>query len=184
MRIGELAREAGVATSALRYYEEAGLFGPAARTESGYRMYPPSAVARLKFIRRAKALGLMLREIRDLVEGEARDIDAGRDRVGHVVAHKLAATTKRITELQTLRRELESLFIRLLRAPGPNGDGADWLPTNEEVKAMAKEVACCGECCCVACACSDCEPCDCPDCPCLLRGEGEPARWSAADSVK
>jgi DNA-binding transcriptional MerR regulator len=38
MRIGELAKNTGVATSALRYYEEAGLLSPAVRTEAGYRL--------------------------------------------------------------------------------------------------------------------------------------------------
>ena len=66
MRIGELARRSGVASTALRYYEKAGLLPESRRTSSGYRMYHPDAVPRLAFIRAAQAVGLTLAEIRDV----------------------------------------------------------------------------------------------------------------------
>ena len=172
MRIGELAKAVGLSTSALRYYEEAGLLGTPDRTESGYRVYAAEAVGRIQFVQRAKALGLTLREVRELVRSPTTEIAEERNRVRHVVAHKLAQTKRRVSELQSLERELESLYLRLVRAPDPGcghiGACACWLPTEEEVKRMAKEVACCGELCCPACSCSDGEPCDCPDCPCCL----------------
>ena len=71
LRIGELAKLVGTSTSALRYYEEAGLLEPPERTDSGYRTYPSAAVGRLQFLNRAKALGLTLSEIRQLVEAPA-----------------------------------------------------------------------------------------------------------------
>ena len=170
IRIGELAKLAGVSTSALRYYEEAGLLGPAARTEAGYRMYGPEALGRLQFVQRAKALGLSLQEVRQLLASPAADVGAERDRLRHLVAHKLADTRARIAELQALDQELESLYLRLLRAPGPEcghvGDCGCWLATDEEVKAMANEVSCCSAPCCQDCACSLGQSCDCPDCPC------------------
>ena len=67
MRIAELARRGGVSTATLRFYEEQGLLAPATRTGAGYREYDGAAVHRLGFIRRAKALGLSLREVRSLV---------------------------------------------------------------------------------------------------------------------
>ena len=170
MRIGELAKLAGVSTSALRYYEEAGLLGPAGRTEAGYRKYGAEAVGRLQFVQRAKALGLSLQEVRRLLDSPATDVGAERDQLRHLVAHKLAGTRARIAELHGLEQELEALYVRLLRVPGPDcghlGDCGCWLPTDEEVKAMAKEVACCGQLCCPNCACSQGQSCDCPDCPC------------------
>lgn len=171
MRIGELAKLAGISTSALRYYEDAGLLGPAARTEAGYRIYRGEAVGRLQFVQRAKALGLSLKEIRQLLTSPHVDVGTERDRLRHLVAHKLAETPARIGELQALDQELESLYVRLVRVPGSEycgslGDCGCWLPTDEEVKAMAKEVACCGQLCCSNCACSQGQSCDCPDCPC------------------
>ncbi len=106
-RIGQLAAMVGVAASALRYYEEAGLIQPAERTEAGYRLFGPDAVGRLRFIRQARGLGLSLREIHQLVASPEADTAAERDQLRHVVAHKLAETEIRLDELELLRRELE-----------------------------------------------------------------------------
>ena len=88
----------------------------------------------------------------------------------HSVAHKIAETRSRIVELEALERELDLLYVRLLRIPGPEcghiGDCACWLPTEEEVNVMAEEVDCCGRQCCPECACVNGGPCDCADCPC------------------
>jgi MerR family Zn(II)-responsive transcriptional regulator of zntA len=170
LQIGQLAKLVGTSTSALRYYEDAGLLEPAMRTQSGYRIYPAAAVGRLQFLNRAKALGLSLSEIRQLVESPASDAEVQRERLRHVVAHRLADTKSRMVELQALELELERLYIRLLRPLGPDcghiGDCACWLPTDEEVKSMTQEVVCCGELCCPDCSCTNGGPCDCPDCPC------------------
>lgn len=61
--IGELAKRAGVAASALRYYEEAGLLR-SARTTGGQRQYPREVLRRVAFIRVAQTVGLSLDEIR------------------------------------------------------------------------------------------------------------------------
>lgn len=127
-------------------------------------------MGRLRFIRRSQALGLSLREIRQLLDSPKADAAVERDHVRHVVAHKLAEMQVRMNELEALRGELEGLYVRLVRAPGPAcghlGDCACWLPTDEEVKAMTEEVACCGQLCCADCTCAQGGPCDCADCPC------------------
>lgn len=166
LRIGDLARRAGLATSALRFYEDEGLLAPSGRTEAGYRVYDAAALGRLAFIRRARALGLTLQEIRELVSGASSGVQHDRDRVRHVVAHKLAETERRTAELTALKSELESLYVRLLRAPGPEcghvGDCGCWLPNEEEVMAMTEDLRSVQ-----ACGCCDCpQPgCDC-DCDC------------------
>jgi DNA-binding transcriptional MerR regulator len=134
-----------------------GLLGPASRAEAGYRIYGGEAIGRLQFFQRAKTLGLSIQEVRQLLTSPQSDVGTERDRLRHLVAHKLAETRSRIAE-------------RLLRVPGPDcghlGDCGCWLPTDEEVKTVAKEVACCGQLCCPACACSHGQSCDCSDCPC------------------
>jgi len=62
--IGEVARRAGIAASALRYYEEAGLIA-AVRPEGAQRRYPRSVLRRLAFVRAAQNVGLTLDEIRE-----------------------------------------------------------------------------------------------------------------------
>jgi MerR family redox-sensitive transcriptional activator SoxR len=61
--IGEVAHRAGVAPSALRYYERVGLL-EASRSSGGQRRYPRSTLRRLAFIRAAQNVGLSLEEIR------------------------------------------------------------------------------------------------------------------------
>ena len=67
LKIGKVARNAGLAIDTVRYYEREGLLQKPARTASGYRHYTPDAVARLRFIRQAKELGFTLAEIRELL---------------------------------------------------------------------------------------------------------------------
>jgi DNA-binding transcriptional MerR regulator len=66
MRIGELARRAGVAPSAVRYYERAGLLPAPART-NGRRVYAANALSRLAVILHARAIGFSIAETRRLV---------------------------------------------------------------------------------------------------------------------
>ena len=169
LRIGELARQAGLAASALRYYEEVGLLEPSSRTESGYRLYGEEALGRLGFIRRAQSLGLSVSEIRELLANRT-DNETDRARLRHVVAHKLAATQTRLNELTTLKDELQAQYVRLLRGAivpcGHLGDCACWLPNEKEVTAMAADIKTVQDC-----GCSDCpEPgCDC-NCGCCATG--------------
>jgi Cu(I)-responsive transcriptional regulator len=65
--IGQVARRAGVGVATVRFYERQGLIAAPARGPSGYRQYAEETVCRLSFIRRAKALGFSLREIRGLL---------------------------------------------------------------------------------------------------------------------
>ena len=60
--IGEIARRTGVATSALRFYEEHGLIA-SERNPSGHRRYHADAIRRVSFIRTAQRVGLSLSEI-------------------------------------------------------------------------------------------------------------------------
>jgi MerR family redox-sensitive transcriptional activator SoxR len=63
LTIGEVAERSGVATSALRFYEEQGLI-QSARTDSGHRRYPRAVIRRVAFILFAQKVGLSLDEIR------------------------------------------------------------------------------------------------------------------------
>src|SRR5262249_51950104 len=67
LSIGQVARQAGVGVETVRFYERQGLLQEPARKDSGYRQYPEDAVARLRFIRRAKELGFSLKEIKELL---------------------------------------------------------------------------------------------------------------------
>ena len=64
LTIGELASRAGVATSALRFYESEGLI-ESERTEGNQRRYPRATLRRVSVIKAAQAVGLTLREIQE-----------------------------------------------------------------------------------------------------------------------
>ena len=70
LMIGEVAELAGVSTSAIRYYEQLGLIGPAPR-ESGRRVFPENAWSRLKAITAARDAGFSLDEVRRLLDSQA-----------------------------------------------------------------------------------------------------------------
>ncbi len=68
--VGQAARRTGLTPKAIRLYESRGLLPTAERTESGYRTYSERDVDVLRFIRRAKSLGLRLEEIKEIIELE------------------------------------------------------------------------------------------------------------------
>jgi MerR family transcriptional regulator, copper efflux regulator len=108
MRIGELTERSGVPSTALRYYEQAGLLPAPSRTSSGYRIYEADVLPRLKFIRAAQAVGLSLADIREIL----RIRDSGSAPCGHVVAlleKRRAEVAARIRELRQLERDLAQL---------------------------------------------------------------------------
>lgn len=108
MKIGALAREAGVAIDTVRYYERLGLLPLPQRSASGYRQYGHEDAARLRFIRRAKALGFTLDEIRELLDlSGRREVDMAGMKAAAI--QKLAGIDGKLAELQRVRTGLEAL---------------------------------------------------------------------------
>jgi MerR family transcriptional regulator, copper efflux regulator len=105
--IGTLARRAGVAIDTVRYYERNGLLSPRARLASGYRRYGDLEVSRLRFIRRAQALGFTLKEVKELLALSAQR-DVGR--VKRSAQAKLADVEQRIAALTRVREGLSTLI--------------------------------------------------------------------------
>src|SRR5215468_254077 len=67
LTITQLARASGVKRETVRFYEQRGLLPEPPRNAAGYRLYPPNAKKRMRFIRTAQALGFTLEEIADLL---------------------------------------------------------------------------------------------------------------------
>jgi MerR family copper efflux transcriptional regulator len=118
MGIGALAKRAGVGIDTVRYYERNGLLTPQSRLSSGYRRYSELELARLRFIRRAQALGFTLKEVRELLS-----LSAQRDvaRVKRSAQAKLTDVGRRIAELKRVRAALSKLIAA---CPG-HGRAAD-----------------------------------------------------------
>jgi MerR family copper efflux transcriptional regulator len=117
LTIGQVARKAGVGVETVRFYERQGLLQRPDRKASGYRLFGPAAVARLRFIRRAKELGFTLREINDLLDLRAGNT-ATRADVRRRAEQKVADLDTRIRDLQRMREALIGL-IAACHGDGP-----------------------------------------------------------------
>jgi MerR family transcriptional regulator, copper efflux regulator len=118
MKIGELARSAGVTPDTVRFYEREGLLAPPPRTSSGYRDYGPESLDDLGFIRKAQALGLRLAEVREVLAITA-DGQQPCDHVRAAVMARLEEVDQRMGELRALRATLKEALTRLNPTPPP-----------------------------------------------------------------
>jgi len=114
--IGKVAAVAGASVQAVRYYERVGLLPPAHRTESGYRVYSPELVERLRFIRRAQAVGFRLEEIREILRMKY----AGKSPcncVRGMLEQKLKDVEDQLRDLAAFRQQLRKTLRGARRLP-------------------------------------------------------------------
>jgi MerR family mercuric resistance operon transcriptional regulator len=105
--IARLAAAAGVHVETIRYYQRLKLAAEPLRPVRGIRQYGEADADRLRFIKRAQAMGFTLEEIRILITLQARrSCRATRD----LAATKLRVVDARIRELRHLRKELAGLI--------------------------------------------------------------------------
>jgi MerR family transcriptional regulator, redox-sensitive transcriptional activator SoxR len=136
--IGELALRAGVAASALRYYEQLGLIS-SDRTVGGQRRYARATLRRVAFIRAAQEVGLSLDEVRSALARLPDERTPNKTDWNKVSVTWIRRIDDRIAELQGLRARLDScvgcgcLSLRTCRLYNPDdtaatrGAGARWL---------------------------------------------------------
>lgn len=108
-QIGEVSRRLGLNPQTLYFYERIGLIPSPQRTAAGYRLYDQSALERLSFITQAKALGLNLDEIKELLmlqDGQQFSCQEVYDRLLKKVQH----IEETIHKLQTLKAQLTPLL--------------------------------------------------------------------------
>ena len=118
MRIGELAKRAGVSTSKIRFYESKGLLSPAARLPNGYRDYGDHDLNVVRFIDRAQSLGFTLREVAAHLSSPQGD--ARKARLEARLQEKLAELDAHLEQVHVRRTEILTLIdeVRLTRATG------------------------------------------------------------------
>ena len=106
LSVGELARRSGVATSALRFYEERGLIR-AERNASGHRRYLRSAIRRVAFIVFAQKIGFTLEEV-GLELARLPDTRVPQSAEwARLSSHWVGRIDTRIEELQRLRARIQ-----------------------------------------------------------------------------
>jgi DNA-binding transcriptional MerR regulator len=120
LRIGDVARRAGVSADTIRYYERLGVLPRPPRTNAGYRQYSASAVDRVLLVRNALRFGFSLRDLsrffrtRGAGDAPCREVRASAARI-------LAEVDRQIVELtaarEAIRRTLDDWDHRLDRTP-------------------------------------------------------------------
>lgn len=117
LRIGELATRAGTSPDTVRFYEKLGLLGAPDRSEGGYRLYGEAELGRLRFIRRAKQLGLSLEEVRSLLgladAGQCRPL---RREVADLLRRKIHECDVKLAELTAFKASLEERYQLALQS--------------------------------------------------------------------
>ncbi len=108
LRVGELARRSGKTVRALHLYEELGLLRPVHRTPGGFRLFHPTALARVEWIGKLQDAGFSLTAIKEFltgVEAQSAAPDA-MARVREVFEKKLAETREARARLEKLEGDL------------------------------------------------------------------------------
>lgn len=118
--IGKLARRGGVTVSTIRHYERSGLLAAVRRTPGNFRLYDDDSVAVLRFVRRAKALGLTLRDMEAVLRCAALP---GPPRFGEGRRRALRKLTGRIESIHSQMDRLQRVHRVLRKSAAVVGAG-------------------------------------------------------------
>jgi len=115
LRIGALAKAAGVGVETIRYYQRRGLLGTPPKPYGSQRLYPLAYVDRLRFITRAQALGFSLEDVAALLQ---LNDGTGHARARGLATRRLDEIEARIADLAALRDVLRALIRTCAHAEG------------------------------------------------------------------
>src|SRR6266853_6289802 len=105
LKVGAVAKAAGVGVQTLHYYERLGLLAKPQRSTANYRLYSSDAIRRVKFIKKAQAIGMTLEETKQILDLK----DHGREpcrRVAELGEKHLMEIDARLAQLRAYRRAL------------------------------------------------------------------------------
>ncbi len=124
LKIGQIAKGAGVSVETVRFYEREGLLEQPARRPSGYREYSEEVVRKIRFIKRAQTLGFTLKGISGLL---ALKLDPRRSvrEVKQAAEDLIAEITERIATLERMREVLKEL-TRACSGQGERASAPSW----------------------------------------------------------
>jgi DNA-binding transcriptional MerR regulator len=114
--IGELAKELGLTTRTLRYWEEVGIIESVQRADGATRGYTPYYVRRIKFIMKLKELGLSIKELQDLyiAYGEAKQTERMIPKLVETLDEHIHKVDEKMAKLASLRKELVDYRQRMM----------------------------------------------------------------------
>jgi DNA-binding transcriptional MerR regulator len=116
VQIGELAKNLGITTRTIRYYEEIGLMGKTARLGGGTRTYTKEDILRLKFILKLKTMGISLKEIQelsDIFDIHEKDFTMITPKLIEILDNHIARVDEKMANLSSLRKDIVEYRIRM-----------------------------------------------------------------------
>jgi len=108
MNIGQAAKQTGLTTKTIRYYEQIALLKPAKRSDNGYREYREQDLDTLRFLQRARNAGFNIDECRQLLSLH-HDESRHSHHVKSLVLEKAERVAAQIKELEIMHRHLLNL---------------------------------------------------------------------------
>lgn len=138
LRIGELAKQTGLAVGTLRYYSDLGLLQPVMRGDNGYRYYNQNANRQIEFIKKAQAIGFTLEEIKTILDVR----DRGEKPCGLVqdlLSSKIEQLETQIERMSLFKQELEKYRTDWLNNPHPSSDSQEVCPLISSVSLDFKQ---------------------------------------------
>jgi arsenate reductase len=135
VKIAELARRAGVARSAVRWYETAGVLPVASRRSNGYRDYDEGDLTRLRLVLSLRRLGVSPADAGRLaavcLRRGAVDLD-----LAPLIAEQRAAVTRQRDDLDRLDAELTDLEITIAAAAQPGGTIEEYQMSDHPIRVL------------------------------------------------
>ena len=114
--IGDLAKELGLTTRTLRYWEEVGIIESMQRADGATRGYTPYYVRRIKFIMKLKELGLSIKELQELyiAYGEAKQTERMIPKLVEILDDHIHKVDDKIAKMASLRKEIVDYRQRMM----------------------------------------------------------------------
>ena len=114
--IGDIAKNLGLTTRTLRYWEEVGIIEASPRSEGGNRYYTPYMVRRMKFILKLKELGLTIKEMQDLyvAYGNAKRTEDMIPRLIEILDAHINKVDEKMERLASLRKEIVDYRLKMI----------------------------------------------------------------------
>ncbi|WP_434359364.1 Cu(I)-responsive transcriptional regulator [Parasalinivibrio latis] len=139
MKINDVAKQTGLSSKTIRFYEGKGIISEPARQDNGYRLYGQKHINELMLIKRARLVGFSLEESGELL-ALSRDPSRRSADVKEKAISKLQEIEEKISELQAMKTTLEALTSSC-----PGDDGAQ-CPIIEALSSdeLVTGTGCCG----------------------------------------
>ena len=117
VQIGKLAKQLGITTRTIRYYEEIGLMGQSERLGGGTRTYGKDDILRLKFILKLKELGISLKEMQELAENydiNQQNFHTITPKLIEILDMHISKVDEKIANLSSLRNDIVDYRVRIM----------------------------------------------------------------------